>query len=129
MKKKSIVLYADDDADDRLLLADAFEQVSNEHYLELLNDGIAVIDFLREKTPPLPCLLILDLNMPGLSGTEVMEKVKADPRYESLRIVVFTTSSSIIDKEICSSFGVEMITKPADLKEFEAAALQLLNYC
>ncbi len=129
MKKKNIVLYADDDADDRLLLADAFEQVSNEHSLELLNDGFAVIDFLQEKTPPMPCLLILDLNMPGLSGREVLERVKADPRFQKLPTVVFTTSSSILDREVCSAYGVDMITKPGDLKEFEAAAQQLLSYC
>lgn len=129
LKRKNVVIYADDDADDRLLLADAFEQVTSDHSLELLNDGTAVIEFLEEKTPPMPCLVILDLNMPGLSGTEVMERLKTDPRYEDLRMVVFTTSSSVVDRELCSMHGVDMITKPGDLKEFEAAALQLLNYC
>ncbi len=126
---KNLVIYADDDADDRLLLADAFERVSKEYEIELLCDGIAVIDYLEEKTPPMPCLLILDLNMPGLSGTEVMEKVKRDNRYENLPIVAFTTSSSPADRLACSAFGVEMFTKPSDLKEFEATAKKLLTFC
>lgn len=124
-----MVLYADDDADDRLLLADAFECVSEEYAIELLCDGFAVIDFLSEKTPPMPCLLILDFNMPGLSGTEVMEKLKGDQRYQDLPIVVFTTSASAADRAACAAFGVEMITKPSDLREFEAAARKLLSFC
>ena len=129
LEKKNVVVYADDDADDRLLLADAFQQVSTDHSVELLTDGFAVLDFLQQKTPPMPCLLILDLNMPGLSGKEVMEKLKTDPRYHKLPMVVFTTSSSPTDREACSMFGVDMITKPSDLREFEQTALRLLNYC
>ncbi len=129
MKNNKVVLYADDDADDRLLLADAFEKVIEDHSLELLSDGVAVMDFLRDKTPPMPCLLILDLNMPGLSGTEVMEKLKGDERYNNLPIVAFTTSSSEADRAACSAYGVEMITKPGDLREFEATAVKLLSFC
>ncbi|RYG39313.1 MAG: response regulator [Chitinophagaceae bacterium] len=125
----NVVLYADDDADDRLLLSDAFERLTNEYVIELLHDGIAVIDYLNEKTPPMPCLLILDLNMPGLSGTEVMERLKGHEHYRNLNIVVFTTSSSPSDREACTALGVDMITKPSDLKEFEATAKRLLTYC
>lgn len=129
MNTKHLVLYADDDADDRLLLSDTLQSVAPDFSVETLENGFEAINYLQHRTPPMPCLLILDLNMPGISGKEVMYKLKSDERFQKLPIVVFTTSSNPADREECRKFGVDMLTKPLDLNEYEIAANRLLTYC
>lgn len=126
--KKKVVLYADDDPDDRLLLADSLLAVAPDFRVETVADGFSALTFLQ-KQPELPCLLILDLNMPGMSGKELMRNLKAEKRFERLPIVVFTTSSHPADKQECANYGVEMFTKPLDLKEYERTANVLISYC
>lgn len=124
-----IVLYADDDADDRMLLSSTFQSVAPEVMLETVSDGYKALDFLANRKQQLPCLLILDLNMPGISGKEVMQRVKASSDFKSLPIVVFTTSANPADKADCARYGVDMITKPINLNELNLTANKLLSYC
>lgn len=124
-----VVLYADDDADDRLLLSSTFQTVAPDVKFETVPNGFKALDYLEERKEKLPCLLILDLNMPGMSGKEVMHRVKSVSEFESLPIVVFTTSSNPADKAECARYGVDMITKPIDLKELNHTASKLLSYC
>lgn len=124
-----IVLYADDDADDRMLLSHTFQSVAPDVVLEEVPDGNEVINFLETRKQKLPCLVILDLNMPGMNGKEVLRRLKANDRYQSLPIVVFSTSSNPADREECAQYGVDMVTKPIDLGDFERTANYLLSYC
>lgn len=128
-ESKRLVLYADDDADDRMLLTDTFQQVAPDFILETVPDGSAAMDYLQSTGNKQPCLLILDLNMPGMNGWEVMKKLKTDRNFQSLPIVVFTTSSNPADRQECARYGIEMITKPIDTVEFEQTASRLLSYC
>lgn len=125
---KKLVLYADDDPDDRLLLTDSLKAIAPQFQVETVPDGFSALYFLQNRQE-LPCLVILDLNMPGMSGKELMKSLKSEKRFEALPIVVFTTSSHPADKQDCANYGVEMITKPIDLKEFERTANVLLTYC
>jgi CheY-like chemotaxis protein len=129
VKSERVVLYADDDPDDRMLLSDTFHSVAPDVEFKAVPDGFKVFDFLQNPNERKPCLLILDLNMPGISGREVMQRLKADTEFRSLPIVVFTTSSNPADRNECARYGVDMLTKPMDLREFEHAANALLNYC
>ena len=124
-----IVLYADDDADDRMLLSQTFQIVAPDVVLEEVPDGSQVLNFLKARKQELPCLVILDLNMPGMNGKEVMRLLKSDDDYQSLSIVVFTTSANPADRDECARYGVDMITKPIDLNDFERTANHLLTYC
>lgn len=126
---KDFLLYADDDADDRMLLVDTFGNIAPGMAVKTVPDGYATLEFLQKQTPPLPRLLILDLNMPGMNGKEVIERLKRNEHYRTLPIVVFTTSANPSDKEECARFGVDLITKPLDLKELEITASRLLQYC
>lgn len=124
-----LVLYADDDADDRMLLSDTFQTVAPHINFETVADGYEVLSFLQANDSKLPCLLILDLNMPGMSGKEVMHNLRDNLNYQKLPIVIFTTSSNPVDKDWCDLNGIEMITKPMDFNDFEKTASRLLSYC
>lgn len=123
------LLYADDDADDRMLLVDAIGSIAPHYEVKTVPDGYATLKYLKDQTPPYPCLLIVDLNMPGINGKEIIRRLKQDLNYTMFPIVAFTTSANPSDKEECARFGVDLITKPLDMDALEHAAAKLLEYC
>jgi CheY-like chemotaxis protein len=76
-----------------------------------------------------PCLIILDINMPLMDGKQTLVRIKKDPSLNEIPIVMFSTSSSAMDKAFCSQYGVELITKPAKLATVYTEIEKLLNYC
>jgi CheY-like chemotaxis protein len=79
-----------------------------------LENGDALINWLHSCDPmALPSLIMLDLNMPGKDGRESLKELKADPQFQSIPIIVFTTSSSHRDKKTAYESGANcFITKP-----------------
>ena len=129
LNNKPVVLYADDDADDRSLLTDALDLVAPGFIIDTVEDGFKALAYLNTKKPHLPCLLILDLNMPGMNGKEVIQIIKNDPALESLPIVAFSTSSNPQDVVECANYGVDMITKPITFAELQVTLKKMLSYC
>lgn len=126
--KSPLVLYVDDDADDRMLLTDVFQQTAPGYRIDTAIDGFAALDYLRNK-PELPGLVIMDLNMPGLNGKEVIRELKNDPRLQHVPIVAFTTSANPSDRMECARFGVDMVTKPITFDDLTRTVNILLGYC
>lgn len=113
MKPQLIVLIADDDADDRDILRDAFVHCLNGCNYVFLENGEKVTEHLNAHAENLPSLIMLDLNMPGKDGRETLKEIKTDLRFQHVPVVVFTTSSSQRDKQTAYSFGANcFITKP-----------------
>ena len=86
-----------------------------------VKDGQEAIDYLegkghfsdREKYP-LPCLLLLDLNLPGMNGFEVLRWVRQQPELKSLKVVIVSGSNQDTDVETARSLGItDYIVKPA----------------
>jgi two-component system response regulator len=114
------ILMADDDADDRRMTREAFEQARVANDLRFVENGAELMDYLHRRdkfkdpalSPP-PGLILLDLNMPLKDGREALREIKADPRLKSIRIVVMTTSNA--EEDVCRTYqlGAEsFITKP-----------------
>jgi CheY-like chemotaxis protein len=109
------VLIVDDDADDREMTKDAFASASSKalecHFLE---DGDKLIDYLyRHAGNHLPSLILLDLNMPGKDGRETLRQIKNDDRFQHIPVLIFSTSSSHLDKKMAYDLGANcFITKP-----------------
>ncbi len=114
------ILMAEDDADDRLMVKDAFEEshVANELYF--VEDGVELLAYLRRQgkyssldTFPAPDLILLDLNMPRKDGRESLQEIKADPDLRHLPVVVLTTSKA--EEDILRTYDLGAagyITKP-----------------
>jgi CheY-like chemotaxis protein len=96
-----LLLVADDDADDRLLLQDAFQTLGFSTEVRFVENGEELLASLqgRDGSEPerLPHLILLDLNMPMLDGRETLRLIKADERLCSIPVVVLTTSQSARD--------------------------------
>lgn len=109
------IFIADDDADDRLLIQDAFLESEREVRLTFFEDGEAILEGLTGAlaTRTLPQLVLLDLNMPGKDGREVISELKAAPALRHIPIIVLTTSNADEDIETCYGLGASSyIVKP-----------------
>src|SRR5438045_3621741 len=98
-KKGIVILIADDDAEDRMLLKEALEENRLRNNIQFVENGEELMDYLHHRGNysdkvkyPAPGLVLLDLNMPKKDGREALKEIKADPHLRMLPVVVLTTS-------------------------------------
>jgi CheY-like chemotaxis protein len=118
--KAKVILMAEDDSDDRLLVKDAISECRWEADLRFVENGEELLDYLLRRgkyclpaSAPSPALILLDLNMPRKDGRETLRDLKADPKLRRLPVVVFTTSKA--DTDICGMYELganSFICKP-----------------
>ena len=127
------VLLVDDDPTDRLVLARLVETTQVGFRLHAVGDGHAALDFLHRRgayrDAPRPALVLLDLNMPGLHGREVLTRVKAQPDLRAIPIVVLSSSSAATDVQAAyARHANSFIAKPESLEEYELLVRALESY-
>lgn len=125
------LLWADDDADDLLLMKDILLKNGKEFNIVEVANGKEAIDYLNDsvKKNDVPCLVILDINMPVMDGKQTLALMKNGKRFANIPVVVFTTSNSELDKLFCKQMNVEMITKPPQYASLQNAVMHLLSFC
>lgn len=126
-----IVLHIDDDDEDRELIKEIFESKKRPGIvLKQMISGTAALPYLEKAklSEILLCLIILDLNMPGLDGKAVLHKIKMDEFLEKIPVVILTTSSSDLDKFFARKYKVEFITKPPIFQDLEDRIDKLLSH-
>lgn len=128
---KRHILWADDDLDDLMLMRQVMQDLGDDYNITEVNNGQQAIAYLdkAKRTNKLPCLVILDMNMPVLNGKETLAQMKKDEALKELPVVFFTTSNSHLDRMYCKRHGVEMITKPPQYSSLKAAVKTLLDHC
>lgn len=85
------VLVVDDDEDDQFLIRQAFEDDSKLFSLQFATDGTDVLE--KIKAPKmLPDLILLDLNMPKMSGFDVLTHLEGSEEYRHIPVIIFSTS-------------------------------------
>ncbi len=129
--KNRHILWADDDIDDLMLMRHVLQDLGNDYNIAEVHNGQEALDYLSnaKETKNLPCLIILDMNMPVLDGKETLSKLKKDEELKNIPVVFFTTSNSQMDKLYCKHNGVEMITKPPQYVNLKEAVQKLLKFC
>ena len=117
------VLLVEDSPSDARLTVKTFEKAKVLNTLHIVEDGVEAMDFLRQKDPyqqsPRPDLILLDLNLPKKDGRQVLAEIKADPKLETIPVVVLTTSEA--EEDILRSYQLRAncyITKPVTLQQF-----------
>ena len=107
-----IVLIIDDDEDDQFFMEQAFKADSPRTQVHLATGGQQALDLLHS-IQLLPDVILLDLNMPGMNGFEVLKHLKQLALYHSIPVVILTTSDADSDQEQARQLGAtEFITKP-----------------
>lgn len=128
---KNIVFYADDDTDDLDLVQDAFARYSKNVEVLTARDGSQALHYLSSlsEADPTPCLIILDINMPAMNGKEVLKHIRTIERYESVPVVLFTTSSFPQDESFAKKYNAGFVTKPLDVKQMEVITELFIDHC
>jgi CheY-like chemotaxis protein len=129
--KTQHILWADDDMDDLMLMRQVLQELGDSYNIKEVHNGKEALDYLqqRKNLQSLPCLIILDMNMPIMDGKETLSRLKKDDALKDIPVVFFTTSNSQMDKLYCKHQGVEMITKPPQYANLKEAVQRLLKYC
>lgn len=125
------VLCVDDDADDRELVCFTIGEIDSTLKVEHAADGVAALSYLEKAKAEdaLPCLVILDINMPKMDGKQTLAEIKKDGELSELPVVVFSTSSNPADKMYCERYGVELVTKPSNMRNMQYEVKRLLQPC
>jgi CheY-like chemotaxis protein len=128
-----LVLYAEDEESDGLILRRAFAMERIANPLVIVPDGRVALDYLSGRPPyddrrlhPLPGLFLLDLKMPRLSGFDVLAWLATRPDFEHLPVVVLSSSMAEADVHKVRQLGAkELIVKPNDMSEYLRIARSL----
>lgn len=126
------ILLADDDPEDRAIILDAIETIASGDVICFAENGEEALKILNRDFDEanLPCLIVLDLNMPRLNGTETLRRLKSDARFETIPVIIFSTSINVFEKEKCMLLGAHSyITKPLSFKECMETAQAFLGFC
>lgn len=101
MTKRPYILIADDDQEDRYLLDIAFQEIASTDNIHMVENGVQVIEYLNNISEDfyLPNLIVLDLNMPILSGMETLLRLKSHIRFKDIPVVIHSTSMYELEKE------------------------------
>jgi CheY-like chemotaxis protein len=118
--KPIIILYAEDDEEDRMLMQDAVKESRLTNELHFVEDGEELMGYLNRRgkysyltNVSLPGLILLDLNMPRKDGREALKEIKANPALRRIPVVVLTTSKAEEDILRTYDLGVSgFIIKP-----------------
>ena len=103
MKTIRLILVCDDDEEDQVLVKEAFSAAYPGIQFRFANDGIELIEYL--KNYPRPDIILLDINMPRLGGVQTLTWIKAHINYRAIPVVMFTTSTLPEDIEQCYALG------------------------
>jgi CheY-like chemotaxis protein len=126
LTSQPILLVEDDDVD-ALMTQRALNDLKVTNKMVHKVNGEDALDYLRDEAAQMPCIILLDLNMPRMNGFEFLKVAKADPALRGIPVIVLTTSDC--DQNIVDSydFGVAgYIVKPIDYKQF-VEAIRVLN--
>ncbi len=126
-----LILIGEDDLDDQELFREIFSTMECELRLEFMPNGLMVMKYLQENSGEnLPCLILLDYNMPEMSGADILENLAGDSRLTQIPKVIWSTSNSKVYRKQCLDLGASAyITKPSSVTELKEVAAYLLSLC
>ena len=131
-----LILLVEDNPQDELLILRNLRKAMVANRIDVARDGQQALDYLFQEGefagregPSLPTVVLLDIGLPRLSGLEVLERLRADPRTELLPVVILTSSDDERDRlrsyeNGCNSF----VRKPVDFAEFAETVARLGIY-
>jgi CheY-like chemotaxis protein len=129
MKSTPRILIADDDLDDLELLEEALIDKQPDIYVEKVNSGKSALALLSNYgNNMLPQLIILDYNMPEVSGSDILAHLCRDIRYKNIPKVIFSTSNALAHREECLGNGAtDYIVKPNTKQQLDQVARKMLS--
>lgn len=123
------VLLVEDDFDEQNLVMKVAKEFDPELILDAAHTGKEAILFL-EGVPrsELPKLVLLDIDLPIVSGLEVLKRIRQRPETKGVPVTVFTGSSRPADREACESLHASFVSKPVAHEEYVRVLQTILHY-
>lgn len=118
-KKPIQILMAEDEENDVEFTREAFKNGKISNTLNVVSDGDQVLPYLEDPAKPTPDLILLDLNMPKMSGLEVLDQLKKHDRFKKIPVVILTSSNS--EEDIAKSYENHAncyVRKPVGYEQF-----------
>jgi two-component system, chemotaxis family, response regulator Rcp1 len=127
------ILLVEDNPGDVRLTREALRDSKLHNNLSVVEDGAEALAFLRREgsytAAPRPDIILLDLNLPKLSGREVLQEIKKDEVLRRIPVVILTTSDD--EQDILASYDLHAncyITKPVDINRFVTIVKSIENF-
>lgn len=130
------VLLVEDTRQDELLILRSLRKINLANQVDVVRDGQQALDYLFRDGefagrggPDLPTVVLLDVSLPRVSGLEVLERLRADPRTRLQPIVILTSSDEERDRLRSYETGANsFVRKPLDFAEFAETVARLGIY-
>lgn len=125
------ILIGEDDADDQEMLKEVFSSVDSSFVLLFVNNGSEILSALGKlRDDQMPCLIVLDYNMPGLNGADILKELGTNERYKPIPRIVWSTSTSEKFRNLCLELGAaDYVIKPNNVNDLEKIARYMLSVC
>jgi CheY-like chemotaxis protein len=123
------ILLADDDPEDLELMEESILSVEPKVKLDKFVDGLSAYEYLRSRPDnELPSLIVLDYNMPGLTGSQLLSSLKTGNRYSSIpKIILSSSNTEKFIRESLDNGASEYIVKPGSMEEIHNLARRLVS--
>ena len=127
------ILVVEDNEADILLTTELLVQVGINHSISVARDGVEAIDYVLKRgkytDAVTPNLILLDINLPKASGTEVLSNIKNDDKYKKIPVIIYTSSFLEADRIFCESLGANLyLTKANTMTEFSKRIEDFKNF-
>ena len=134
MYRSVVILLVEDDPGDQKLIKMSLASKRIINDLRITSSAEEALEYLEmakndDPEAPMPDLILLDLNMPGMGGKEFLSRIKKDAELCSTPVVILTTSDT--DKDILETYQMQAagyIKKPVDLDQFQVIMADLTEY-
>ena len=114
------VLLVEDNPADAKLVKFIFQSIEVPHHLTIVGDGAEALGRLLDPEIPKPTVVLLDLNLPKLSGLEVLRRLRADRTTRSVNVVIFSSSMADADVRRSTALGIRAyLPKPDNITHYE----------
>ncbi|RAM52235.1 MAG: response regulator [Hapalosiphonaceae cyanobacterium JJU2] len=128
------LLVVEDSNEDFRILQRLMRRMAVQNPIHRCTSGDEVLDYLYQEGKNIdglsrPSVILLDLNLPGIDGRDILEQLKQDKTFREIPIVIFTTSSNPKDIEFCYQKGANgYLVKPMDVQELQKTIQAFVDY-
>ena len=128
------ILLVEDNRGDARLCSEALKESPLSYDLYVVQDGTQALNFLRREesfvNAPRPNVVILDLNLPGKNGLEVLDDIRSDQELHDIPVIIFTSSASDLDVLIAYKKQANAyLVKPSNISEFNEVIDAITALC
>jgi CheY-like chemotaxis protein len=119
------ILLVDDDVEDREIIEDALGDLGYQSVIHFEENGEKALSFLETafNSGTLPSMVVLDLNMPRMNGTQTLRRLKTDRRFKDIPVIIYSTSLNRIERDECLALGAHSyVIKPVSYRDTVATA-------